>query len=253
MMKILLAALFITYSLISTAEATTKLLIIGGGARPPEAMNTFVQAAGGNNANILICSWASATTEGAQNIKAELLKSNPASVTILPTFPMRSFAEKKLLKMIQSATGIFFTGGNQNQLMKAIKTESLKDTFKVAYANGIVFGGTSAGTAIMSERMITGDSTPLDEGLGLLPYEIIVDQHFIVRQRFNRLAQVVLNNDHTYGLGVDEGTSLFILNNRIARVIGPSEVILFTKETPRSVSVEYFKPNEMFNLFGLKQ
>jgi cyanophycinase len=237
----------------TSAEASTKLLLIGGGARPPEAMQTFVQASGGEKANILICSWASATTEGADNIRSEIELSHPHSITILPTFPMKSDDESKVLKLLETATGVFFTGGDQTQLMLAIQSQKLKEKFKEAYQNGIAFAGTSAGTAIMSERMITGDTTPLAEGLGLLPTEIIVDQHFIVRQRFERLSKIVLQSNNTFGLGIDEGTALYILNSRTARVIGPSEVVLFSKETDRKVSLEFFKENELFNLFGLKQ
>ena len=235
-----------------SAEASTKLLLIGGGSRPPEAMQTFIQASGGENANILISSWASATTEGANNIRSELQLSHPHSITILPTFPMKSEDETKVLALLETATGVFFTGGDQTQLMLAIQSQKLKEKLKEAYQNGITFAGTSAGTAIMSERMITGDSTPLAEGLGLLPSEIIVDQHFIVRQRFGRLSKMVLASHNTYGLGIDEGTALFITNNKVARVIGPSQVVLFSKESDRKVSLEFFNGNEFFNLFGLK-
>ncbi len=67
---------------------------------------------------------------------------------------------------------------------------------KLRYDAGTVFGGTSAGAAIMSSQMITGegDFTVIDGkkvqtslGLGLLPDDVIVDQHFIKRQRQNRL------------------------------------------------------------------
>ena len=80
------------------------------------------------------------------------------------------------------------------------------------YEAGAVVGGTSAGAAIMSDSMITGDQTPPGDttgyygdeypaierhrievvpGLGFLP-GAIVDQHFIRRERHNRLLSAVL-------------------------------------------------------------
>ena len=241
----------------STAHADTKLLMIGGGKRPPEAMKTFVDAAGGASADILVFSWASATTDGAIAAKTEFLISHPGKVTVMPSFPMKAEDEATLIPMITSATGIFFSGGDQNQLMKAIQTEKLKGLLKIAYHSGVIFGGTSAGTAVMSERMLTGEGDltvlngakiPLTEGLGLLPSEIIVDQHFIVRQRFNRLAGLILANQNTFGIGIDEGTALLITNNKTAKVIGPTQVLLFSKMSEKKLSVEAFSAGESFEL-----
>jgi len=241
----------------TSAHADTKLLMIGGGKRPPEAMKTFVDAAGGSSANILVFSWASATTEGAEGAKSEFLLSHPGKVSVIPTFPMKAEDEANLIPMITEATGIFFSGGDQNQLMKAIKTEKLKELLKIAYQNGVIFGGTSAGTAVMSERMLTGEGNltildgskiPLAEGLGLLPSEIIVDQHFIVRQRFNRLAGLILANEKTFGIGIDEGTALLVSNNKTAKVFGPTQVLLFSKLGEKKLSVEAFSAGESFEL-----
>ena len=64
--------------------------------------------------------------------------------------------------------------------------------------------------------MITGggDHTVLDgqkvevrAGLGLLP-GVILDQHFLKRQRQNRLFGLVLDHPRLLGVGVDEGTAL---------------------------------------------
>ena len=233
-----------------SAFAGTRLILIGGGSRPPEAMSAFVQAAGGESAKILICSWASKNPDAAKNIEAELKMYHPASIEILD--------QNRLKTQLASASGIFFTGGDQNQLMHEISAEKLKPIFKEAYLNGVVFGGTSAGTAVMSERMIEGDAptpggpTPIAEGLGLLPPEIIVDQHFLVRERLPRLTKLVMNHENTYGVGIDEGTALFVMNNRIARVIGQSQVVLLSKALDGSIQMQSFKDHELFNLFGLK-
>jgi len=249
----------------SFVHATTNLILIGGGKRPTEAMAAFVKAAGGNQAHIVIFPWASGSTQSAESIRNELAPFQPASIEVMPQYfakKTNSFRySKKIESQMQNATGIFFTGGDQNKLMKTMNAFELRDRMRAMYLNGVAFAGTSAGTAIMSKRMITGKSDPsnqngtsvaLAEGLGLLPEEIIVDQHFIVRQRFNRLASLVLTQEETYGIGIDENNALYLINNRIARPIGPTQLTLISKTSNRSLLVTYKTDGELFNLFDLK-
>ena len=76
--------------------------------------------------------------------------------------------------------------------------------------------------------VIDGTKVELVKGLGLLPSHIIVDQHFLKRSRFNRLAGVVLNQSNTVGLGIDEDTALMIADG-VATVHGPTQVLIFRK------------------------
>ncbi|HXH73513.1 MAG TPA: cyanophycinase [Bacteriovoracaceae bacterium] len=224
--------IFFLLILVSNALAETKLLLIGGGKRPAEAMQEFVSLAGADKSRILIIPWASASLEGAENIKKELLSSGAIDVSIAGL----------TLTDIDSFTGIFFTGGDQNVLMTHLLANNLIEPFRQRFIQGVVFGGTSAGTAIMSDPMINGE-TPvgLVTGLGLLPAGIIVDQHFIVRQRFNRLAGLILERGGM-GIGVDEGTSFLILG-KFAKVIGPSKVIIIQKS-----NVTELNPGDFFDM-----
>ena len=86
----------------------------------------------------------------------------------------------------------------------------------------------------MSLRMITGDGdfTVIDgdqvvvrEGLGLVP-GVIVDQHFVKRQRQNRLFALVLASPDDLGVGVDEGAALLVEDSRTGTVVGEGSVLL---------------------------
>jgi cyanophycinase len=246
-------------------QASTHLILIGGGKRPKEAMRTFVEKAGGKQAHIVIIPWASGSTQSAESIRNELAPLQPASIEVMQPYNIKKTNlfrySKKIETQLQNATGIFFTGGDQNKLMKTVNTFELRDRMRVMYHNGVAFAGTSAGTAIMSKRMITGKSNPtvfdgtqvvLTEGLGLLPEEIIVDQHFIVRQRFNRLASLILEHPETYGIGIDENNALHVINNRIALPIGSTQLTLIEKDAEQRLKVTYKKDGEIFNLFDLK-
>ncbi len=214
------------------------------------AMQAFSKLAGGNKSFIVVISWASETTEGAVNIQRELVQHSSGKIEIA------SIHLPELKKQLNAATGIFFAGGDQNKLMQEMKDLKLKAVFKKMYADGVTFAGTSAGTAIMSEKMINGegDLSVLDgkqigisEGLGLLPLSVIVDQHFIVRSRFNRLAGVVLDSK-VLGIAIDENNALLIQNNSLGTVFGPTQVLFFSPGSSKKLSIDVYEKNEMFDL-----
>src|SRR4029078_12343215 len=104
-------------------------------------------------------------------------------------------------RAIEWATLIWMAGGDQNRFMKEIAGTGLDDLIRARHAAGVVIGGTSAGAAILSTVMLTGDAdlksvtsgkTLTAPGLGLWP-DVIVDQHFLTRQRGSRLISAVLD------------------------------------------------------------
>ncbi len=248
---IFLIALIISTNLF----AKTKLLLIGGGSRPEQAMKEFVQLAKGNESYILVIPWASESLESAEKIKLEFASHGAKKIDIIPHD--LSFEDLNQLQLkLKSCTGIFFTGGNQNNLMASIKKFNLTETFRAKFRQGTMIGGTSAGTAIMSDPMLSGEANlavidgaqvGLTQGLGLLPPKIIVDQHFIVRGRFNRLAGLILDGKGELGLAIDENTSLLLIDNK-ARVIGPSQVLIFTKSDKNSLNVRVQVPGTEFQI-----
>jgi cyanophycinase len=249
MMKSILCLLLF----LSFAQARTNLLLVGGGHRPAEAMKEFVALAGSEKSYILIIPWASETIESAEMIKTEFQTHNAGRIEIVP-HQIFSKDLDVLLSGIEKATGIFFTGGNQNILMSVINEFKLADIFKKKFREGAVFGGTSAGTAIMSNPMLTGNAdlsvldgskVELAEGLGLLPNGVIVDQHFIIRSRFNRLGGLILADKAVLGIGVDENTSLLI-KDKDAQVIGPTQVLLFKKTGDNKLEISVINPGMTF-------
>ena len=250
-MKLFFSLLFIS----SLSFADTKLLLIGGGKRPVEAMKEFSRLAGGNRARILVIPWASESIAAAEAIKAELAVHTLGEIDIIPHI-LNPQEVKNLVKKIDTSSGVFFTGGDQNKLMVLIRAYQLREKFRSKFFEGIIFGGTSAGTAIMSNPMLTGsaDLTVLDgsqvelaEGLGLLPPSIIIDQHFIMRSRFNRLAGLILKNKAQLGIGVDENTSLLI-RDRETQVIGPSQVLFFKRLKSNELNIRVLGPQDRLTL-----
>jgi cyanophycinase len=228
--------------------------LIGGGPRPTAALKQFVRWAGGAKAKILIITWASEEPQASYDALAkDFSPFAPGSIAMAPSPPV---ATRKFLDQLQSATGIFFSGGDQRRIMDVLKDSKLKEALQSLYRKGIVFGGTSAGTAIMSCRMMTGDGdfTVIDgrkvdtrEGLCLLP-GTIVDQHFLKRQRENRLFGLILDAPTLLGIGIDEGTALLVTDNRTAEVQGESQVMTVSFSGKSTLSVKLLKSNELFIL-----
>lgn len=133
---------------------------------------------------------------------------------------------------LKDADLIYFTGGDQNRLMKALSAEAVA-AVREAYEAGATIAGTSAGAAAMSDPMITGEgdfetlkggAVESAKGLGLST-GFILDQHHVKRRRTNRLLTLVLENPKLVGLGVDEATAVVVEGGKVT-VVGEGCVLV---------------------------
>jgi cyanophycinase len=251
---LLAAALLLPQTLL----AGERLILLGGGPRPPEALARFVDWAGRGEARLLVVTWASAEPlESYVSIERDLRPYRPAAIEAAPFAPFGPGDRARMLSAIGRATGIFFGGGDQGRIMDVLQDRELADALRERYRQGAAFAGTSAGTAVMSGIMITGaaDATVLDgrsvqvrAGLGLLP-GVILDQHFLKRQRQNRLFGLVLDHPRLLGVGVDEGAALAVTDNRHAEVVGPGAVMMVDAVIgTEDLIVSLVRPGETFDL-----
>ncbi len=240
------ALLFVCFLGLATAHASQKLFLFGGGARPSEAISEFLQLSGGAQSKILVVTWASQIPEDVfTSIAADLKAVGAQNISVSLRPPQNQSDKKIFLAQLAEATGIFFSGGDQNRAMLAFNDNDLRQAVEDKYKNGFVIAGTSAGTAMMSPIMMTGDSTPVGKGLGLLP-NTILDTHFIKRNRIARLEKALLNFQDLIGVGVDEGAALLVIDNAHAQVVGPNQVVIINRQ-PR-LTEEYLQPKERYNI-----
>lgn len=239
----LVACAFATLAFVAAASAFAgtpapkgHLVLIGGGEKPPEVMLKFVELAGGKDAPIVAIPTASSEPDSAayyeKLFRGELGCTNAVSLDIRK----RADAQRAdWATLARNARGVFFGGGDQIRITNALLGTPVGDAIAAAFASGAVVGGTSAGTACQSEVMITGEgdfsqvrtrSVELWKGLGLLPPGVVVDQHFIRRQRQNRLLSVVLENPNLLGVGVDEETAIWVRPDGTFQVLGRSGVMV---------------------------
>ena len=243
--------------------AQQRLLVVGGGERPPEAMKKFVEWSGGAKSRILVVTWASGEPDASfESLNRGFQTANAGLVEHAPVRPLDSEKRTKLVEQLNGATGIFFSGGDQNRIMDVLADEELLQILKAKYNSGTPFGGTSAGAAVMSDPMMTGEAdlkildgkkVGVRKGLGLLP-NVIFDQHFLVRQRHNRLLGLVLVNPRMLGIGIDEDTAVLIEDNRRLTVNGATQVMfVHSKNGRQPYLLNFLSSGESFDLAKRKR
>ena len=255
--KALTVALII-FSAVTFCFGQQRLMVVGGGTRPPEATRKFVEWSGGAKSKILIITWASAeevsSFEGAKKV---FLAANAGAVGHAVIRPLDSGKRAIFVDQLKDATGIYFGGGDQNRIMDVLKDEELLKLIRAKYFAGTPFGGTSAGAAVMSDPMMTGDAdlkvldgskVGVRPAIGLVS-EVMFDQHFLIRQRHNRLLGFVMKNPRYLGVGIDEGMAVLIKNNRDLEVVGPTHVMFIDgKDRKGAMLVNFLKAGERFDI-----
>lgn len=240
--KITIVLFLLTSSFLNAQTPKGKLFIIGGGNRSDELMKEVLSVAELSKKDyILVLPMSSEQPDSSfLFFKTQMVKltSNPI---VMLNFSRETAQNKTLADSVQKAKLIFITGGDQVRFMNVVQNTPVKTAIQKAYENGSTISGTSAGAAVMSEKMITGnqklqkqysgtfdniryDNLETSEGLGLLKTAII-DQHFLKRNRYNRLLSALVEFPALSGIGIDESTAIIVRNNQI-EIAGESEVIV---------------------------
>ena len=225
----ILIALAVAFGLCSPAlgQPTGAIVAVGGGGTTDGIIARTLELAGGKRARVVVLPQSS-VLEGAGDSSVKMWLDAGASEA-----KKVAFTAPDARASIERATLIWMPGGDQNRFMKAIEGTGLDEVIRAANRKGTIIGGTSAGAAVLSEWMITGDAdlesltagkTVLAKGLGVWP-AAIVDQHFLRRQRHNRLLSAVLDRPNLVGVGIDEGTAAIFHDSRV-EVFGRSAVVV---------------------------
>lgn len=233
------------------------LLIAGGGALPDAVFERFVEAAGGEEARIVIIPTASKRADDEKQTRAILERwkeRTQGDVQLLHTRSREEADTAKFVAPLQSATAVWFTGGLQARIAKAyLGTRTEKELLALLERGGVI-GGTSAGAAIQSRVMIaSGNPVPnIATGFDLLP-SAIVDQHFLARDRKPRLRRALKQHPTRFGLGIDEQTAVLVRGRRL-RVRGASTATVILAGTDdRSATEITLQPGDVADLTALRR
>ena len=224
-----------------------KLFIIGGGARPDALVERLIAEAGLRQGGYaLVLPMSSAEPDSAvYYVKTQLVKLGVPHVYGI-NFIKGETPTPARLDSVRRANLIYISGGDQNRFMDVVRGTEIEKAILDARNRGAVVSGTSAGAAVMSKVMITGnelkhpdyastfrnieaENIETKPGLGLLQ-QAIVDQHFVRRSRYNRLISAVIEFPLLTGIGIDEATAILVDGDKI-EVVGESQVVVM--ENPK--------------------
>ncbi|KQN38534.1 cyanophycinase [Pedobacter sp. Leaf41] len=244
MKKLFLIFALVGFSLMLNAQSkATKgnLFIIGGGNRSDELMKQMLNTAELKPSDyIVVLPMASEVPDvGFGTLSAQLQKLDPRVIKNF-NFAEHDVNDKKWTDSLSSAKLIYILGGDQSRFMNVVLNTPVYTAIHKAYQNGATIAGTSAGAAVMSKYMITGKQlldTVYKEtfnklwdknieflpGMGLLE-NTIIDQHFLKRNRYNRLISALAAHPDLVCVGIDESTAIIVHGNK-ATVAGESQVV----------------------------
>jgi cyanophycinase len=220
----------------STGRAPTgRLLVIGGAESHSEGddgiLQRFVDLAGGPYARICVIATASEDPDLRESEYGEVFKRLGAAEVEPLRLESREQANSDFaVEVLERATGVFFTGGDQLRIVTVIGGSRVDSALHARIADGLVLAGTSAGAAMMSSTMILGGYEPSPStasvrtgpGMEFLP-GVLIDMHFAERGRLNRLLSAIAMFPHELGLGIDENTAILVDGDQF-EVLGAGSV-----------------------------
>jgi cyanophycinase len=220
------------------------LFIIGGGDRPESMMRRFVELAGhfGTGKIVIFPMASSEPSKTGSRLVAEFKGLGARQVESRILSRKQALAVESV-RILEGAGGVFFSGGDQARQMDVLRGTPVHRALLELYEQGCVMAGTSAGAAVMSEVMITGDehrkveeghefetleagNIVTVEGLGFVKTAVI-DQHFVTRKRLNRLISVIAERPQLLGIGIDEETAIVVSPDEKFEVVGNKQVVIF--------------------------
>jgi cyanophycinase len=217
--------------------ADKKLLAIGGNEDKEnecEILNQFVRMAGGEHGEILLMTIATKEVrETAKEYRKVFRRLGAPHMKVFDISAREDTTSKRGLQLIENATGIFFSGGDQLDIPSLLGGTEMLRLIQERNGQGCVIAGTSAGAAMMSTSMLISgkpEESPrfgnVEIGPGLdFINRTIIDTHFSQRGRCGRLMTAVAHFPQDIGIGLDEDAAILV-NGDEFRVIGTGSVIV---------------------------
>src|SRR6187401_472577 len=152
----------------STGQSRAGHLLIIGGAedkiRQRQILTRFFTLAGGPDARVVVISTASSLGDEATELYLSLFgQMGIADVRGMRPLVREDANDRRLVAMVEDATAIFMTGGNQLRLSSVIGGTLLGRAIVERHRHGAVVAGTSAGASAIASHMVafgTSGATP---------------------------------------------------------------------------------------------
>jgi cyanophycinase len=236
-----------------------RLLVIGGAEDRycgAAVLERFAQMSGGSKARVVLVT--TATGRPGQVLAEYQQVFRKLGVRHVRELPISGRADadgQQAAAMLDDATGVFLSGGDQSRLQTLVGSR-VNDQLRDRLSGGLVVAGTSAGATALGRTMILG-GTGADvaagtvrtaRGLGLLP-RVLIDMHFGERGRLPRLLSAVALDPERLGVGIDENTAICV-HQETFEVLGSGTVTVV--DAQRSPVVDAAFDNDPITLFDVR-
>jgi len=212
-----------------------SLVIVGGAMRDTIIFNTFIELAGGKDANIVIVPTAgtdTVTQEMMDRSKEYWTSRGVLNVTVLHTKDRDLANSDEFVAPIRNASGVWFTGGRQWRIADSYLGTLTQREFEAVLERGGVIGGSSAGATIQGSYLARGDTKANtimmgdhEEGFAFIN-NVAIDQHLLKRNRQFDLVEILIVHPGLLGIGLDENTAIVVQGSEF-EVIGKSLVAIY--------------------------
>ena len=224
-----------------------RLLIIGGGEDRrcgAGVLERFAELCGGGKARIVVITTA---TDLPGQVLAEyqqvFRKLGVRHIRELPISGRADADSPETITALDSATGVFFSGGDQSRLRTLVGSR-VNDQLSKRLNTGLVVAGTSAGATALGRTMILGGNgaevssatVRTGPGLGLMP-KMLIDMHCGERGRLPRLLSAITLDPDRLGVGIDENTAICVFKDSF-EVLGTGVVSVVDAERATVVHAE---------------
>jgi len=136
---------------------------------------------------------------------------------------------------LENADMIYFSGGDPNYLFQTMNGSLAWQAAGRAWARGAIYAGCSAGAMILAKKVPSFRLFGTVDGFGLVPAQFVIPHFDAIPAVFKPLVSTLKRqlNENEYMVGVDENTALVGSLGREWKVMGRSNVRIFTRKEER--------------------
>ena len=169
-------------------------------------------------------------------------------------------ADQQVLEQLADKELIIIIGEKPLQISTIIGGTPVAKHLRKLNADGVHIVGSYGAAALLSEHMIAGgeDSiTPKQDGVTMAPglgltNRFMLDYHFEQPGRLGRLLTALSYNPFTIGVGIDNGSALFISPKDELQVYGNGSATLIDPSNLQYSSMGTAGSGDYISLFGLQ-
>jgi cyanophycinase len=241
--------------------AAGTVIPVGGGQLGPEIRGTFIEAAGGPDALIVVVP----TAGGGESYPSDYpgaeawRNAGARHVVVLHTTDRAVANSDSFAAVLDRAGGVWFDGGRQYRLVDAYAGTKTEAGFHSVLARGGVVAGSSAGATILGDFLVRGapsndnlimDDPSHEKGFAFLR-GVGIDQHVVARERLPDLADsIVPRYPDLLPISADEGTA-WVVRGDTATIIGAGQAFAYqAREHDPGKPFVTLHPGDVFDLAG---